>query len=114
VASPDIGVFMPSMSPPDQLPGDIPAAARHAEDLGLESVWVIDQLIAGSSVPLLDSGIALAAAAAVTTRVRLGFGVLILPLHPLVWVAKQFQSLQHVSADRVADAPTPRCASFLA
>ncbi len=101
MAFPEIGVFMPSMSPPDQLPGEIRAAARHAEDLGLESVWVVDQLIAGSGIPFLDSTIALATAAAVTTRVRLGFGVLILPLHPVVWVAKQVQSLQHVSANRV-------------
>jgi alkanesulfonate monooxygenase SsuD/methylene tetrahydromethanopterin reductase-like flavin-dependent oxidoreductase (luciferase family) len=31
----------------------------------------------------------------------LGFGVLVVPLHPLVWVAKQIASLQHVSNDRV-------------
>ena len=34
--------------------------------------------------PLIDSTVALSAAAAVTTRVRLGFGVMILPLHPVV------------------------------
>lgn len=31
------------------------ATARHAEDLGLESVWVVDQLVAGTGAPLLDS-----------------------------------------------------------
>ena len=97
----DVGVFLPSMSRPGELPGDLAGAARHAEDLGLESVWVVDQLIAGTGTPLIDSTVALSVAAAVTTRVRLGFGVLILPLHPVVWVAKHVASLQHVSADRV-------------
>ncbi len=98
---PDVGVFLPSMSKPGELPGDIAAAARHAEDLGLESVWAVDQLIAGTGTPLIDSTVALSAAAGVTTRVRLGFGVMILPLHPVVWVAKQVASLQYVSGGRV-------------
>jgi alkanesulfonate monooxygenase SsuD/methylene tetrahydromethanopterin reductase-like flavin-dependent oxidoreductase (luciferase family) len=98
---PDVGVFLPSMSRPGELPRDIAAAARHAEDLGLESVWAVDQLIAGTGTPLIDSTVALSAAAGATTRVRLGFGVMILPLHPVVWVAKQVASLQHVSAGRV-------------
>jgi alkanesulfonate monooxygenase SsuD/methylene tetrahydromethanopterin reductase-like flavin-dependent oxidoreductase (luciferase family) len=89
------------MSKPGELPGDIAAAARHAEDLGLESVWAVDQLIAGTGTPLIDSTVALSAAAGVTKRVRLGFGVMILPLHPVVWVAKQVASLQHVSGGRV-------------
>jgi alkanesulfonate monooxygenase SsuD/methylene tetrahydromethanopterin reductase-like flavin-dependent oxidoreductase (luciferase family) len=77
------------------------AAARHAEALGLESVWVVDQLVAGNGVPFLDSTVALATAAAATSRIRLGFGVLILPLHATLWVAKQVASLQHASRDRV-------------
>src|ERR1700683_2728442 len=98
---PDVGVVLPSMSRRGELPGDISTAARHAEDLGLESVWAVDQLIAGTGTPLIDSTVALAAAASATARVRLGFGVMILPLHPVVWVAKQVASLQHVSDGRV-------------
>lgn len=77
------------------------AAAAHAEQLDFESVWVIDQLIAGTGAPFIESGIALAAAAAATTRIQLGFGVMILPLRPVAWVAKHVSSLQHVSGDRV-------------
>jgi alkanesulfonate monooxygenase SsuD/methylene tetrahydromethanopterin reductase-like flavin-dependent oxidoreductase (luciferase family) len=98
---PDIGVFLPTESAPGEPPGDVAATARHAEELGFESVWVVDQLVAGTGAPILDSVVALAAAAAATGRVRLGFGVMILPLRPVVWVAKQVASLQHVSGGRV-------------
>src|SRR5262249_32495989 len=81
--------------------GGVGLMAGPAEDAGSESVWVIDQFIAGAGVPLLDSVVALTTAATATTRVRLGFGVMILPLHPVAWVAKQVASLQHVSGDRV-------------
>lgn len=98
---PDIGVFLPSMSAPEDKPGDMAATARHAEGLGLESVWVVDQLVAGTGAPFIDSVVSLSAAAGATTRIRLGFGVMILPLRPVVWVAKQVASLQHASGDRV-------------
>ena len=87
--APDVGVFLPSMSAPDDRPGDMAATARHAEDLGMESAWVVDQLIAGTGAPFIESVVSLAAAAGATTRIRLGLGVLIVPLRPVVWVAKQ-------------------------
>src|SRR5215467_725713 len=98
---PDIGIFLPSLGAAANEPGGMATAARHAERLGYESVWVVDQLIAGTGVPLMDSAIALASAANATSRVRLGFGVMIVPLHPVAWAAKQVASLQHVSGDRV-------------
>jgi alkanesulfonate monooxygenase SsuD/methylene tetrahydromethanopterin reductase-like flavin-dependent oxidoreductase (luciferase family) len=101
MSAPKIGIFLPSISPAGVLPGDVVAAARQAENLGYESVWVIDQLVAGTKMDFLDSSTVLAAAAAVTERVKLGFGVMVLPLRPVVWVAKQIASLQHLSGDRV-------------
>jgi alkanesulfonate monooxygenase SsuD/methylene tetrahydromethanopterin reductase-like flavin-dependent oxidoreductase (luciferase family) len=100
--APHLGVILPSMSElPDQPVGDVGAAARHAEDLGLESVWVVDQLVAGTGVPVLESVVALATAAAATSRVKLAFGVMIVPLRPVAWAAKHVASLQHVSGDRM-------------
>jgi alkanesulfonate monooxygenase SsuD/methylene tetrahydromethanopterin reductase-like flavin-dependent oxidoreductase (luciferase family) len=96
-----LGVFLPTMTARGGSPGNVMAAARHAEDLGFESVWVIDQLIAGTGVPFLESMTSLAAAAAVTSRVKLGLRVLIVPLRPVAWIAKQVASLQHLSGDRV-------------
>lgn len=97
----DLGIVLPTLSARDSSPGDVIAAARHAEQLGFESVWVIDQLVAGTGVPLLDSLISLAAAAGATERIRLAVGVLIVPLRPVVWVAKQVASLQRISGDRL-------------
>src|SRR5216684_4127439 len=101
MTAPAIGVFLPTMTERDTPMADVVAAARHAENLGFESVWAVDQLVAGTGVPLLDSTVALAAAAGATSRVRLGFGVMIVPLRPVVWAAKQVASLQQVSDGRV-------------
>ena len=99
--TPAVGVFLPTLTAPGAAPVDVVAAAQHAEQLGFESVWAIDQLVAGTGAPLVDSVVALSAAAGSTHRIRLGFGVMILPLRPVVWVAKQVASLQAVSGDRV-------------
>ena len=101
MTAPAIGVFLPTMTERGQTVADVVAAARHAEDLGFESVWVVDQLVAGTGVPFVDSTVALSAVAGATNRIQLAFGVLILPLRPVVWAAKQVASLQHVSGDRV-------------
>ena len=69
--------MLPTIAAKGETLGSVTAAARHAEELGFESVWAIDQLVAGTGAPLLDSLTALTAAAAVTERVKLGVGVLI-------------------------------------
>lgn len=101
MTAPSLGIFLPSLADPGTAPGDMASAAHHAEDLGFESGWVVDQLVAGTGAPIIDSGIALAAAAAATTHLTLGYGVMIAPLRPVVWAAKQVSSLQHVSGGRV-------------
>lgn len=81
------------------LSGDPGEFARHAEEVGLESVWTGDHLI--SLGPRLDSTLLLAQAAATTSRLRLGFGVMILALRPVAWAAKQIATLQNLSGGRV-------------
>ena len=97
-----IGVFLPASTPDPAHPiiGDIRASARFAEQAGLESVWTTDHLVA--SAPMLDSSVVLATAAAVTERVTIGYGVLLLALRPVAWAAKQISSLQYVSGNRIA------------
>jgi alkanesulfonate monooxygenase SsuD/methylene tetrahydromethanopterin reductase-like flavin-dependent oxidoreductase (luciferase family) len=93
---PEIGVSLPIAG--DNIP-DVAAAARHAETAGLDSVWVGDHLADGR--PILDSTIALAAAAAATERVRVGFGILQLALRHPAWAAKQIGSIQYLSRNRL-------------
>jgi alkanesulfonate monooxygenase SsuD/methylene tetrahydromethanopterin reductase-like flavin-dependent oxidoreductase (luciferase family) len=88
----NVGIMLPASGSPG-------AFATHAEEVGLESVWTGDHLI--SIGPKLDSTLLLAQAAATTTRLRLGFGVLILALRPVAWAAKQIATLQNLSGDRV-------------
>lgn len=92
-----VGVYLPQFGG-DGI-GSLASHARHAEDVGLESVWVGDHLIPLS--PILDSTLVLSTAAAATERIKLGFGVMILALRPVAWTAKQVATLQHLSGDRV-------------
>jgi alkanesulfonate monooxygenase SsuD/methylene tetrahydromethanopterin reductase-like flavin-dependent oxidoreductase (luciferase family) len=101
VSIPPIGVFLPSLSDRKAPVPDPVAAAVHAESLGFESAWVIDQLIAGTGNALLDSLLVLAGAAAATERIQLALGVLIVPLREPVWIAKQVATLQHLSRGRL-------------
>jgi alkanesulfonate monooxygenase SsuD/methylene tetrahydromethanopterin reductase-like flavin-dependent oxidoreductase (luciferase family) len=96
-----LGLILPTSTPDPERPvlGDVGAAARTAEEAGVESVWSTDHLIA--SAPMLDSTVVLATAAAVTERVKIGYGVMLLALRPVAWAAKQVSSLQHVSGNRV-------------
>lgn len=94
------GVLLPSFDPmhTGQSPGLV-EAARQAEELGFDAAWVGDHL--WGHAPWLDSGVALAAAAAVTERLTLGFSVMLLGLRPPAWAAKQIQSIYTLSGGRL-------------
>lgn len=81
-------------------------AARHAEELGFSDVWVSDHVVhpAAQDYPspyLYDPMMALAWAAAVTTRVGLGTSVLVVPMHEPVALANQLASLDSLSGGRL-------------
>jgi alkanesulfonate monooxygenase SsuD/methylene tetrahydromethanopterin reductase-like flavin-dependent oxidoreductase (luciferase family) len=97
----EIGVILPTSSPDPGQPilGDVRDSARFAEEVGLDSVWSTDHLIA--SAPMLDSSVVLATAAAVTERITVGFNVMLLALRPVAWAAKQVNTLQLVSGNRL-------------
>lgn len=94
-----LGVMLPSSDVAGTGIADLAGAAATLEDLGVGTVWAGDHL--AFHTPVIDSCVALATAAAATTRVRLGFGVLLLALRPPAWAAKQITSLQVVSGGRV-------------
>ncbi len=90
--------------------------ATTAEELGADSLWVGDRLLAPvqpsvgyagrRTIPEqfrtgLDPFVALAVAAAVTSRARLGSSVFVAPWYPPVQLARQLTSLDVVSAGRL-------------
>lgn len=97
-------------------PEKMAAVARRAEELGFESVWLPEHLVfpteiqsrypyadappINPSTPLLDPLVLLAQVAAVTSRIRLGTNIYILPLrHPLT-TARMGVTLDIVSQGR--------------
>lgn len=93
------GVVLPSLSAQRRDGIDLRIAARHAEAVGLDSVWHGDHLATGQSS--LDLAVGLATVAAVTERIAIGAGVFIPAIRPLAWAAKQIASVQHVSGERL-------------
>jgi alkanesulfonate monooxygenase SsuD/methylene tetrahydromethanopterin reductase-like flavin-dependent oxidoreductase (luciferase family) len=96
-AKPRVSVIIPQ--PMRFSAGDLTAVARHVEDTGLDGVFVGDHL--AGAVPITDSTLALAVAAAATSRIHLGFGVMVLGLRHPAWAAKQLATLQQLSGNRV-------------
>jgi alkanesulfonate monooxygenase SsuD/methylene tetrahydromethanopterin reductase-like flavin-dependent oxidoreductase (luciferase family) len=82
------GVLLPTFGA-GSMPGSprVVEAARLAEELGFDSLWADDQL--AHPAPALDAPTCMAASAAVTERIALGFGVLLLGLRNPAWTANQ-------------------------
>lgn len=88
-----------------QLVGELPPptlfaeVARRAEELGYDSIWAGDHI--SFENPILDVTVALATFVAVTSRITIGAGIVLLPLRPPALVAKEFASLDYLSGGRV-------------
>src|SRR5689334_22883890 len=90
-------------------PGEVPdiqalyAYAERAEALGFESLWAWDHVLLGvePSFPIVDSITMLGAVAARTRTIKLGTGVLVLPLRNPVVAAKSLGSLDVISSGRL-------------
>ncbi len=88
-----------------QLVGELPPpalfreVAQRAEEVGYDSLWAGDHV--SFENPILDVTVALATFAAVTSRITIGAGIVLLPLRPPALVAKEFASLDYVSGGRV-------------
>src|SRR3954470_19053782 len=79
--------------------------ARLAETAGFESLWVGDHIPLpadlGGEQPRLEVVVAISHLAAVTTRIRLGFGVIVLPQRQPVLLARQLSSIDVLSRGRL-------------
>jgi alkanesulfonate monooxygenase SsuD/methylene tetrahydromethanopterin reductase-like flavin-dependent oxidoreductase (luciferase family) len=94
------GVLLPSFDPfRTGEPSRLLQAARLAEELGFDAAWVGDHL--ACPAPGLDAVGCLAAAAAVTERISLGFSVMLVGLRPPAWTAKQLITIDALSNGRL-------------
>ena len=74
-----------------------------AEELGYESLWAWDHILLGVDphFPIMESLSLLTAVAARTRTIKLGTGVLVLPLRNPVVLAKQLSSIDRISQGRL-------------
>ena len=93
-------------------PDALVRVARHAEQAGFDSVWAGEHIVLPSpqppdyaiapEIPFLDPIVALTLAASCTSALMLATGIIELPLHQPVLLAKQLASLDRVAGGRLA------------
>ena len=104
---------------PFAYPEGLTHLARTAEEVGVESLWTVEHVVipvgykstypydpsgripAPETMPIPDPLVALAFAAAVTKKIRLATGILILPQRHPLYVAKEVATLDVLSGGRV-------------
>jgi alkanesulfonate monooxygenase len=74
-----------------------------AEQLGYDSLWVWDHILLGVDphFPIVDSLSLLTAIASRTSKIKLGTGILVLPVRNPVLLAKQVASMDQISGGRM-------------
>lgn len=87
------------------------AVAQHAEAAGFESVWTGEHIALPThppewftmpaTLPFLDAVVAMTLLAANTSTLKIGSGILELPLHHPVLLAKQLASIDRISHGRL-------------
>src|SRR5438034_7471012 len=103
---------------PFGFPDNLAHLARTAEDVGIESLWAVEHVVipvgyrsvypyspsgkipGPENIPLLDPLLALTFAAAVTKKLRLATGILLLPQRHPIYVAKEVATLDVLSSGR--------------
>jgi probable F420-dependent oxidoreductase len=101
-----LGVFVPSYLLPghDAEHGDqIRRFAVRAEELGFDSLFITDHLLTATRfyrVSWTEPMMTMSHVAAVTSRIKLGTSVLVLPTRQPVVLAKEIATLQHLSGGR--------------
>jgi probable F420-dependent oxidoreductase len=92
------GVALPHRSPDPIDMAAVRRVAQRAEALGFRDLWVTENTL--DHVFCFDPVVVLTYAAAITTTVRLGVSVVVLPVHNPIHVAHQWASLDYVSNGR--------------
>jgi len=97
MTKPVFGIHLPSSNVNFR---DIVAYATRCEELGFESVWVADHILAGASGGLYEPLTSLAALSGATKKIHLGTSVLIASLRNPVLLADITGTIQEASGGR--------------
>lgn len=98
------GTFMAPFHPPEHNPtlsleSDL-QLLEHMDTLGFDEAWIGEHHSAGSEI-IASPEIFIATAAARTTNIKLGTGVVSLPYHNPLWTAERMVLLDHLTKGRV-------------
>ena len=93
-----LGMSLPHRSPDPLALTTVGTVARRAEQLGFRDLWVTENTVDDGTC--LDPVVVLTYAAAVTSRIRVGASVVVLPIHSPLMVAHQWATLDFVSGGR--------------
>ena len=93
-----LGMSLPHRSPDVIGMDEVRRVAQRAEALGFQDLWVTENTL--DHVMSFDPAVVLTYAAAVTTRIRVGVSVVVLPVRHPVHVAHQVASLDYASGGR--------------
>src|SRR5215813_14941511 len=93
-----LGVALPHRSPEQIEVEAVRRVAQRAEALGFSDLWVTENTL--DHVFCFDPVVVFTYAAAVTTKIRLGTSVVVLPVHNPIHVAHQWATLDYVSGGR--------------
>ena len=98
------GTFMAPFHPPEHNPTlsleyDL-RLLEHMDALGFDEAWIGEHHSAGSEI-IASPEVFIAAAAARTSQIRLGTGVVSLPYHNPLWTAERIVLLDHLTRGRI-------------
>jgi probable F420-dependent oxidoreductase len=93
-----LGISLPHRSPEPIGVDAVRQVAQRAETLGFRDLWVTENTL--DHVFCFDPVAVLTYAAAVTTKIRLGASVVVLPIHHPALVAHQWACLDYLSGGR--------------
>jgi probable F420-dependent oxidoreductase len=94
----EVGMSLPHRSPEPIDMAAVRQVAQRAEALGFSDLWVTENTL--DHVFCFDPVVVLTYAAALTTRIRLGASVVVLPIHSPLMVAHQWACLDYASNGR--------------
>src|SRR5262245_32216455 len=92
------GMSLPHRSPDPIDMAAVRQVAQRAEALGFRDLWVTENTL--DHVFSFDPGVILTYAAAITTSIRVGVSVAVLPIHNPILIAHQVASLDYASDGR--------------